>query len=60
MNNNDNKIIEHIAKERIKQLIDSNFNYTEKQKYELKLIVNSGKTPEEVICGILTYFSFGG
>ena len=60
MNNNDNKIIGHIAKERIKQLIDSNFNYTEKQKYELKLIVDSCKTPEEVICRILTYFSFGG
>ena len=57
MNNTDGKFIEHFAKERLKQTIDNNYNFTEKQKHELKLIVDSGRTPEDVIKGILAYFA---
>ena len=58
MNNTDDKLMEHFAKESLKQTIDNNYNFTEKQKYELKLIVDAGRTPEDVIKGILAYFAF--
>ena len=58
MNNTDDKLMEHFAKESLKQTIDNNYNFTEKQKCELKLIVDVGKTPEDVIKGILAYFAF--
>ena len=58
MSNNEDKFIEHFAKESLKQAIDNKFNFTEKQKHELKMIVEVGKTPEEVIKGILAYFAF--
>lgn len=60
MNNTDGKLREHLAKERLNQIINNNYNFTEQQKHELKLIVDSGKTPEDVLKGILTYFSFNG
>ena len=58
MNNTDDKLMEHFAKESLKQTIDNNYNFTEKQKYELKLIVDAGRTPEDVIKGIIAYFAF--
>ena len=58
MNNTDDKLIEHFAKESLKQTIENNYNFTEKQKHELKLIVDAGRTPEDVIKGILAYFAF--
>ena len=58
MNNTDGKLMEHFAKESLKQTIDNNYNFTEQQKRELKLIVDSGRTPEDVIKGILAHFAF--
>ena len=58
MNNTDGKLLEHFAKEGLKQTIDNNYNFTEQQKHELKLIVDAGRTPEDVIKGILAYFAF--
>ena len=57
MNNTDGKLMEHFAKESLKQVIDNNYNFTNQQKYELKLIVDAGRTPEDVIKGILAYFA---
>lgn len=55
----DNKEIkEHFCKEYVKTVIDNNHNYTEKQKHDLKLIVDSGKTPNEIIERMLIYFAF--
>ena len=58
MNNTDGKLLEQFAKESLKQTIDNNYNFTEQQKHELKLIVDAGRTPEDVIKGILAYFAF--
>ena len=57
MNNANDKLMEHFAKESLKQAIDNNYNFTNQQKYELKLIVDAGGTPEDVIKGILAYFA---
>ncbi len=57
MNNANDKLMEHFAKESLKQAIDNNYNFTNKQKHELKLIVDVGRAPEDVIKGILSYFA---
>ena len=58
MNNANDKLMEHFAKESLKQAIDNNYNFTNQQKHELKLIVDAGRTPDDVIKGILAYFAF--
>ena len=58
MNNTNVKLMEHFAKEGLKQAIDNNYNFTDLQKHELKLIVDAGRTPDDVIKGILAYFAF--
>lgn len=57
MNNANDKLMEHFAKESLKQVIDNNCNFTNQQKHELKLIVDAGRTPDDVIKGILAYFA---
>ena len=57
MNNANDKLMERFAKESLKQAIDNNYNFTNKQKHELKLIVDAGRTPEDVIKSILSYFA---
>lgn len=57
MINANDKLMEHFAKESLKQAIDNNYNFTTQQKRELKLIVDAGRTPEDVIKGILAYFA---
>ena len=57
MNNDNDKLMEHFAKVSLKQAIDNNYNFTKQQKLELKLIVDAGRTPEDVVKGILAYFA---
>ena len=52
------KIKEHFCKEYLKSVVDNNYNYTEKQKLDLKLIIDNGKTPNEIIEAMLVYFAF--
>lgn len=58
MNNANDKLMEHLAKDSLKQAIDNNYNFTDQQKHELKSIVDAGRTPDDVIKGILAYFAF--
>ena len=57
MNNANDKLMEHFAKESLKQAIDNNYNFADQQRHELKLIVDAGRTPEDVIKAILAYFA---
>ena len=57
MINANDKLMEHFATESLKQASDNNYNFTTQQKHELKLIVDAGRTPEDVIKGILAYFA---
>ena len=58
MNNTGDRLIEHLTKEVLKQEIENNYNFTQQQKHDLKLIVDAGRTPGDVIKGILAYFAF--
>lgn len=55
---NEKKLNKHLKKECLKNIIDNNHAYTDKQKQDLKLIVDAGETPEEILEGILSYFAF--
>ncbi len=55
---NEKKLNKHLKKECLKNVIDNNHTYTDKQKQDLKLIVDAGETPEEILEGILSYFAF--
>lgn len=54
---NREKMQEHIAKEMLKKIVDNSPNYTERMKYDLKMIIDAGTTPEEVLKVTLSYFS---
>ena len=51
------KLQEHIYKETLKQIVDSSPNYSDKIKSDVKAIIDSGKSPEEICKATLTYFS---
>jgi hypothetical protein len=55
--NNSDCAKDHLFKEIIKQEIDYNPRYTEKQKYEIKGIIDTGETIEDIIKSLLVYFS---
>lgn len=48
---------EHTAKEILKKIVDESSNYTPKMKNDNKIIINAGKTPEEICQAVLSYFS---
>lgn len=52
-----NKLNEHIQKEFLKRVIDTGPNYTDKQKKDLKTILDSEQTVEEILKEVLTYFA---
>lgn len=48
---------EHNFKEMLKKLVDDSPNYTEQIKYDLKAIINTSKTPEDLCEAALLYFT---
>lgn len=52
-----NSVDEHKFKEMLKKLVDDSPNYTEQIKYDLKAIINTSKTPEDLSEAALLYFS---
>lgn len=52
-----NNIDEHEFKEMLKKQVDNSPNYTEQIKYDLKAIINTSKTPEDLCEAALLYFS---
>lgn len=55
MNNRD--VQEHIAKEALKRIVDNGPNYTEEMKQDLKSIIDVGKSANEILQEMLTYFA---
>ncbi len=49
---------EKIAKELSKQMVDSNPSFTKQMKFDLKTIIDFGRTPEEIINEIGLYLLF--
>ena len=54
---NQDKLNEYIAKEAMKSIVDNSSNYTNQMKLELKLIIDAGRSPEEICKAMLTYFA---
>lgn len=54
---NQEKMQEHVFKEMLKRIVDNSPNYTEKMKCALKMIIDAGTTPEEILKATLSYFS---
>ena len=48
---------EHTFKELLKNVVDNGQNYTEKMKFDLKEIIDHGKSPEEICVATLAYFA---
>lgn len=48
---------EHVYKEMIKKIIDNGPNYTEQIKHDLKKIVDTGNSAEEILFFVELYFS---
>ncbi len=48
---------EHACKELLKKVVDNGQNYTEKMKFDLKEIIDQGKSPEEICEATLAYFA---
>ena len=48
---------EHILKETLKQIVDNSPNYSDRIKTELKAIIDTGKSPEEICIATLTYLA---
>lgn len=48
---------EHIYKEALKQIVDSSPNYSDRIKSDVKAIIDTGKSPEEICKATLTYFA---
>ncbi len=54
---NPQELQEHIAKEALKQYVESCHNYPDYVKRDLKLLVHASKSPEELARNILAYFA---
>lgn len=52
-----NSIIEHQSKEILKNMVDNTQGYTEKMKCDLKGIIDTSRSPEELFQAVLLYFS---
>lgn len=51
------KMNEHIAKETMKRIVDNSPNYNDNVKHDIKAIIDMGKTPEEILEAVLSYFA---
>lgn len=54
---NPEKIQEHMAKETLKQIVDNTPTYTDRMKQDLKIIIDAGRSSEEILEAILAYFA---
>lgn len=54
---NQEKMNEHIVKETLKRIVDNSPNYTDRIKQDLKNIIDTGKSPEEILEATFIYFS---
>ena len=54
---NQDKLNEHMAKEAMKHIVDDSPNYTNQMKQDLKSIIDSGRSPEEICKAMLSYFA---
>lgn len=53
----DKEMQEHAYKELLKKVVDNGQNYTEKMKFDLKEIIDHGKSLEEICEATLVYFA---
>lgn len=54
---NQDKLNEHMAKEAMKHIVNNSPNYTPQMRQDLEIIIDAGKSPEELCKAILTYFA---
>ena len=54
---NQDKLNEHMAKEAMKHIVDNSPNYTHQMKQDLKVIIDAGRSPEEICKAMLSYFA---
>lgn len=50
------KMNEHITKETLKRIVDNSLNYNDNVKRDIKAIIDMGKSPEEILEAVLSYF----
>lgn len=50
-------IQEHMCKEKLKNMVDSAQNFNEEMKYQLKAIIDTSPSPEDLLQTVLLYFS---
>lgn len=48
---------EHAFKELLKKIVDNSPNYPNHIKAQVKLIIDAGKSPEDICEGVITYLS---
>lgn len=48
---------EHTFKEILKHIVDNSPNYTERMRFDLKAIIDTAKSQEELAQAILAYFA---
>jgi hypothetical protein len=51
------KMNEHITKETLKRIVDNSLNYNDNVKWDIKAIIDMGKSPEEILEAVLSYFA---
>ena len=51
------KMNEHITKETLKRIVDNSLNYNDNVKRDIKAIIDMGKSPEEILEAVLSYFA---
>lgn len=51
------KMNEHIIKETLKRIVDNSPNYNDNVKRDIKAIIDMGKSPEEILEAVLSYFA---
>lgn len=54
---NDNEAKEHITKETLKKIVDGSNRWSEQVKVNVKAIIDSSKSPEEILQGVLLYLA---
>lgn len=54
------EVQEHVCKEVLKNIVDNGQNYSERAKFNLKKIIDCGRSPEDICEGILAYLATYG
>ena len=53
----DDRLKDHARKEMLKKIVDNSPNYTDQIKADIKIIIDAGKSPEEILEAVLAYFA---